>query len=202
MKELIFGSICFTVGALCGCLVTAIVLKKKHKQEIENIKETNELLKERRKQKTAEQTESRNDEVTTEENYISEDLIRESGEEDLEQTPMSRAETRDYSQLRTVYRKDNLPYNIDRENYEDHNGYDKVEVTFYEKDETVILDATGMPLDDADALLGISLGNLDEEKADETDLLTYIRNDSYSTDYQVDRCPDSFFAIEEEALRG
>lgn len=202
MNKMIYGTICFTVGVLCGYFVTNVALKKKHKQEIESIEETNGLLKERRKQKSIEQTESQNDEETTDGNYISEDLVGGSGEEGLEQTPMTRAEARNYSQLRTVYRKDNLPYNIDRENYEDHNGYDKVEVTFYEKDETVILDATGMPLDDADMLLGISLGNLDEEKADETDLLTYIRNDSYSTDYQVDRCPDSFFAIEEEALRG
>lgn len=194
-----------TVGAVGGFFAAKFALKKSYDKKLEteigSIKDTANLMAERKAKKKAEQTKTEDTakpEVKDDDDDFSPKVfvkpiveIDDYGGEDDDIGEFENdvpSPSRDYyGQLQDILKKEGKPYNIEREEYEDNRNFEKVDVTYDTSREEFVNDRTGELMEDGAILLGYDAGCLDDDRAWPDDGLYYIRNERLSTDYCVSK---------------
>lgn len=179
MKQNIFYGVAFIAGVAIGGVVSWKLLEKRYsviaQEEIDSVKEYYSSK-------------------YNENNDISEEEIdaqAEAAERARKKPPINSIYT-EYEKVTTNYkaeeessmknvREEKKPYTIAPDEYEEGNGYAKVDLTFYEGDGILVADNSEEPLIPDDIIGPDALNKFGEFEPD----VLYVRDDSISTDYEV-----------------
>lgn len=201
------GIVGFVAGAAIGSAITFVATRlslkskyqKKYDADILAIKDTNQLMAERKAKKQEGENKGETEKSDEKEDENSDAPFKKGGfikpkveiedyggeDDDIGEFENDMTDRNYYSQLQDILKKEGKPYNITCEEFEDNTGFDKVDVTYDQSREEYIDERTGEPLEDGAIVLGWEAGCLDDDRAWPDDGLYYIRNERISTDFCV-----------------
>ena len=201
------GIVNFAAGAIAGSIVTFVATRislkrkyqKKYDADISAIKDTNQLMAERKARKQENEAKSDEEKSDEKEDENSDAPFKKGGfikpkveiedyggeDDDIGEFENDMNDRNYYGQIQDILKKEGKPYNIEREEFEENTGFDKVDVTYDQSREEYIDERTGEQLEDGAILLGWQEGCLDDDLAWPDDGLYYIRNERISTDFCV-----------------